>query len=61
MGKKIITSEKVYGETPAGGDYSEIYYFDENWNSCDKSVAVRFKIRECRNDGQLVMETSAGL
>lgn len=49
--------QKVNGETPNGGDYSEIYYFDSNGNNVDESEAVRCVIRECTKDGELIAET----
>lgn len=27
-----MTSERIMGKTPNGGDYSEIFYFDEDGN-----------------------------
>ena len=45
------------GKTPAGGDYSEIYFFDDEENIVDESVATRCIIRECLKDGTLVQET----
>jgi len=27
-----MTSERIMGKTPNGGDYSEIFYFDEDEN-----------------------------
>ena len=49
--------KRVDGITPAGGDYSEIYYMDDQHNIVDSSVATRCVIRECRNDGELIRET----
>ena len=55
----IITSERKDGPTPNGGDYSEIFYFDDDGNSVDKSAATKVIIRECKNDGTLVKEIFA--
>lgn len=52
-----MTHEKVVGKTPAGGDYSEIYYFDAAGNPAEADAAVRCVIRECKADGTLIAET----
>jgi hypothetical protein len=54
-----MTSEKHIGVTPSGGDYTEIFYFDEKGNAAEKSVAKRAIVRECKSDGTLVNETFA--
>ncbi|MCC8152957.1 MAG: hypothetical protein LIP01_01310 [Tannerellaceae bacterium] len=61
MGKKQITSERIDGPTPSGGDYSEIYYQDAAGNPIDKEKAVTAIIRECSVDGELINETFASL
>ena len=43
-------------KTPSGGDYSEIYFFDELGNSVDEENAVRCVIRECSENGDLIAE-----
>ena len=43
-------------KTPNGGDYSEIYYQDDNGNPVDETKATRFILRECKSDGTLVHE-----
>ena len=48
--------KRLDGKTPSGGDYSEIYYLDENNNLADESKAKRCRIRECRADGTLLNE-----
>jgi len=55
--ESIITSERRDSPTPNGGDYSEIFYFDDDGNSVDKKVATQAIIRECKKDGTLVYET----
>lgn len=51
--------ERINGRTPSGGDYAELYYFDENGNIVeDKEKAVRGMIRECKENGELVCTTS---
>ena len=52
----MIISERHEGPTPNGGDYSEIFYFDDDDNPVDKTQATRCVIRECLNDGTLVGE-----
>lgn len=49
--------KKIVGKTPNGGDYSEIYFFDENGKPVDESKASRCVIRECKKNGELVNET----
>lgn len=44
------------GPTPSGGDYSEIYYFDDDGNEVDETVATNCTIRECLRDGTLLNE-----
>ncbi len=54
MGMKV---KRIDGATPAGGDYSEIYYLDDEGNTVDESLAVKGIIRECKKDGSLIQET----
>ena len=49
--------KRMDGPTPNGGGYSEVYYFDNDRNPADETVATRCVIRECRHDGALVKET----
>ena len=49
--------KKVIDNTPAGGVYSEIYYFYLDWNNVDEKIASKCIIRECKSDGTLVKET----
>ena len=51
-----MTSERIMGKTLNGGDYSEIFYFDEDGNLTDPQKAVRCIIRECKMNGELVNE-----
>ena len=53
------TVERVYGKTPNGGDYAEAHYFDDNFKYVVKENAVNIIIRECKEDGTLIMETRA--
>lgn len=53
----MASTERVNEPTPAGGDYSEIVYFDDYGNVVDSSSATRCVIRECRKDGAVVAET----
>jgi len=52
----MVSYEKHIGPTPNGGDYSEIYYFDDAGKPVDKEQATQCVIRECLNDGTLVGE-----
>ena len=52
-----MTYKKVLYNTPVGGVYSEIYYFDSNLNNVDEKIASKCIIRECKSDGTLVKET----
>ena len=50
------------GPTPHGGDYSEIYFLDNDNNYVeDKHDAVKAVIRECKSDGTLIFETWLGV
>lgn len=51
--------ERIDEKTPNGGDYSELYYLDDNGNVVDEKDATRCVIRECTNDGELIKETFA--
>ena len=53
----MASYERRDGPTPCGGDYSEIYYLDKDWNSVDADDACRCMIHECRSDGTLLKET----
>jgi len=55
----MITSEHKEHSTPRGGDYSEIFYFDDDGNSVDKEVATKAIIREYKKDGTLINEVFA--
>lgn len=51
-----MTYEKVIRKTPSGGDYSEIYYLDDDGNPAENDVATKCMIRECKADGTLLNE-----
>lgn len=53
----MATYKKVNEETPNGGAYSEILFFDSNGNSVDETKAKKFVIRECDESGELIAET----
>ncbi len=55
------TYERIDEKTPNGGDYSEVFYLDEDGNPADKEIAVTAIVRECMKDGSLIMETIASL
>lgn len=48
--------KRIEEKTPSGGDYSEIYYMDEDGNPTDEDEAVTCIIRECKSDGTLLNE-----
>ena len=49
--------KRVNEPTPAGGDYSELHFFDDKGNSVDEKFASKGIIRECLSDGTIVNET----
>lgn len=49
--------KKIIGKTPNGGDYSEIYFFDDGGNIVDETKATKCVIRECAENGDLISET----
>lgn len=50
--------KRIYHKTPNGGDYSELYLFDEKGTATDQQdKAVRAVITECKMDGTLIRET----
>lgn len=51
-----MTYKKIMGKTPAGGDYSEIYYYDSDGSPIDEEKASKCIIRECKADGTLLNE-----
>lgn len=53
----MTTYERINEKTPCGGEYSEIFYFDDNNNPIDAKEATRFVIRECDCNGNLIQET----
>ena len=57
MKKRVVTHERREGKTPCGGDYSEIFYMDDQGNAVDASAATWCMIHECRADGTLIRET----
>ena len=55
-GKESIAIDTLDGQTPSGGAYSEIYYFDDDGNPADEEEATRCVIRECDKNGNLLNE-----
>ena len=51
-----MTHKRIDDKTPNGGDYSEIYFFDDNNNPIEESKATRCIIRECKSNGELINE-----
>ena len=52
-----MSMRRADGPTPAGGDYSEIYFLDKDMNPVTEKQATHVVIRECKSDGTLVQET----
>lgn len=52
-----MTSKKIVGETPNGGAYSVIHYFDEKGNSTTEDKAKTCIIGEYDKDDNLIQET----
>ena len=48
--------EVLRGKTELGGDYREIYYFTDEMMPCEKELAKKAIIRECKEDGTLINE-----
>ena len=44
----IMEYKRIEGETPSGGDYSEIWYLDAQGNVVDDQYAARCSINECK-------------
>ena len=53
----MASYERRNKKTPSGGDYSEIYYLDDDWQPVDSSEATLCMIRECKANGTLDCET----
>ncbi len=49
--------KKLVGQTPNGGAYAEIYYFDDSGNAADESEASKCVISEFTENGDLIAET----
>ena len=47
-------SEQIDFPRPNGGDYSEIFYFNDNGEPADKSLALCANIHECCNNGEVL-------
>ena len=50
-------NNRIYGSTPAGGDYSELFYMNKKHEYVEPEEAEIGVIRECKEDGTLVGET----
>ena len=59
--KKQIGYEKILGKTIKGGDYSEIYYYNNDNEACTFSEATRCIIYERKNNGTLIHTIYASL
>lgn len=55
----MATYKRIDEKTPNGGDYSEIFYFDDKNEPVDETVATHCVNRECKKNGELVVETFA--
>lgn len=51
-----MVHERKEEKTPNGGDYSEIFYFDEKGNLAESNVATKCVIRECKKNGEIINE-----
>ncbi len=54
---KIVNVKRINGKTPAGGDYSEMWYFDDGQNVVPKEEATWGEILEFTKDGELIQST----
>jgi len=52
-----MATEKIFGKTPNGGDYSEAFYIDDRGNSVEPDKATKIIIHEYTKDGALIRET----
>lgn len=52
--KNVIGHEKVLGKSLKGGDYFEIFYYNNDNESCPKNNATRCIIYEKMNNGSIV-------
>lgn len=50
-------AERANIKTPAGGDYSDAHFFDDEWHYTEKEKARHVIIREYSTDGKLLKET----
>ncbi len=48
--------EVIREKTPLGGDYREVYYFTDEMFPCEKEMATRAIVRECKDGGTLINE-----
>lgn len=53
----MATHKRTNKPTPRGGDYSEIFYLDEDGKVVDETIATKCVIRECKANGELICET----
>lgn len=56
-----VGHERINGETPSGGDYSEIFYLNEQHDLVPPEKATECRIHECKNDGTILFITYAKL
>ena len=49
--------ERSDEKTPSGGDYSIIWYLNDNWEPVDKAEATKAEICEYMSDGTMIMST----
>ncbi len=48
--------ERIDGKGAFGGDYKEIYYFNDQMFPTEKEEATRAIVRECKANGALINE-----
>ena len=57
MSNANFGQERIDEPTPHGGDYSLVFFFDENGERTTPGNAKEFIIQEFTKDGNLIFET----
>lgn len=52
-----MNGEKIWGQTPNGGDYSLVFYVDDNGISVNPNEATKIIIQEYTKDDKMIQET----
>ena len=53
--------KRIDGKTPMGGDYSEIWYLDEQGEVVEEERATKCIVRECLEDGTVIASTRGNI